>query len=374
MSELATQTPTAGWQTVELGEVLTLNYGKALPKAERNSSGRIPVYGANGIKDYADQALSDGPTLIIGRKGSAGQITRVDGLFWPLDVTYYTSHDQDRIDFDYLAYALYQLDLPSLARGVKPGINRNDVYALEVLLPPLDEQKRIVAMLDRASAALDRAGAEANHYLMNARELFDASLRQILEPVASAEPKCLLDEVAVTIVDCEHKTAPKSETGYPSVRTPNIGKGVLLLDDVNYVDESTYRAWTRRATPEAGDLIMAREAPAGNVGVIPEGKMVCLGQRTLLIKVDPHEVNSSYLAFLLLHPTLQNKLLAKSAGATVTHVNMKDIRALPIPALPGFAEQTRDAQRIRNIGKLAKVQRPQGWTSFAKSRISAKEC
>lgn len=161
------------WQEVPLGEVLTLHYGKALPKGDRNTSGDIPLYGANGIKEFSDQSLSAGPSLIIGRKGSAGKITRVEGPFWPLDVTYFTEHDDARVDFDFLEYALRMMDLPSLAKGVKPGINRNEVYGLPISLPPLEEQKRIAAMLDQAVAALDRARANAESNLADAEEVFE---------------------------------------------------------------------------------------------------------------------------------------------------------------------------------------------------------
>ena len=134
---------------------MTLHYGKALPRNQRNPNGAVPVYGANGVKDTADCFYAEGPTLVIGRKGSAGQVTRVEGQFWPLDVTYFTSHDKSRLDFDFLHYTLNRLELPKLARGVKPGINRNDVYALRIPIPPLEEQRRIVAVLDEAFEGLD---------------------------------------------------------------------------------------------------------------------------------------------------------------------------------------------------------------------------
>ena len=63
----------------------------------------------------------------------------------------------------------------------------------------------------------------------------------------------LLD-VCELIIDCEHKTAPTQITGYPSIRTPNIGRGRFILDGVNRVSEDTYRLWTKRAVPQPGDL------------------------------------------------------------------------------------------------------------------------
>jgi type I restriction enzyme S subunit len=153
----------------------------------------------------------------------------------------------------------------------------------------------------------------------------------------------LLKDVCELIVDCEHKTAPTQETGYPSIRTPNIGRGYFILDGVNRVSEETYLAWTRRATPQPGDLVMAREAPVGNVAIIPRGLTPCLGQRTLLIRPDRHRVEPAYLNFLLNGPFVQGVIHAKTNGVTVPHLNMKDVRALPLPDLPPLADQRRIA-------------------------------
>src|SRR5262245_12463014 len=100
-----------------------------------------------------------------------------------------------------------------------------------------------------------------------------------------------LSSICELIVDCAHKTAPIPAEGYPSIRTPNIGRGRLILDGVNRVSEETYRNWTRRAEPRHGDLIFAREAPVGNVAIVPPGQNVCLGQRTVLIRPDRLKVN-----------------------------------------------------------------------------------
>lgn len=156
-----------------------------------------------------------------------------------------------------------------------------------------------------------------------------------------------LDDLCEFIVDCEHKTAPLAAEGYPSIRTPNIGRGVLLLDGVNRVSQATYEAWTRRAEPQCGDLILAREAPVGNVAVVPDGLKCCLGQRTVLIRPKKDKVNSDYLCYLLLTPAMQSDLVGKSGGATVHHLNLKDIRALPIPELPEPELQSQLAARIK---------------------------
>ena len=161
-----------------------------------------------------------------------------------------------------------------------------------------------------------------------------------------------LSDICELIVDCEHKTAPTQEQGYPSIRTPNIGRGYFILNGVNRVSEETYKLWTRRATPQGGDLILAREAPVGNVAVIPEGEQYCLGQRTVLIRPKKDIIEPNYLCFLLLSPGIQGELLGKSSGATVHHLNIKDIRALGLPNLPSLKKQKQISLTIKRYDEL----------------------
>lgn len=155
-----------------------------------------------------------------------------------------------------------------------------------------------------------------------------------------------LNDVCEFIVDCLHATAPVQDQGFPLIRTPNIGKGRLVLAGVYRVSEDTYRTWTQRATPQAGDLILAREAPAGNVAVVKEGEDVCLGQRTVHLRPDKTKVDPDYLCYLLLTPSYQGRLLAAETGVTAKHVNMKDIRRLKLDALPTIEQQRHMGQVI----------------------------
>lgn len=140
----------------------------------------------------------------------------------------------------------------------------------------------------------------------------------------------ILSDICEFIVDCPHSTAPDEGAGYPLVRTPNIGKGRLILDGVHRVSEKVYIDRTQRGIPQDGDLIFAREAPAGNVALVTNGEKVCLGQRTVLIRPKQKEVNPEYLVYYLLAPQQQYELLGTANGATVAHVNLPVIRNLPI--------------------------------------------
>ena len=159
------------------------------------------------------------------------------------------------------------------------------------------------------------------------------------------------------IVDCEHKTAPLSARGYPSIRTPNVGRGRLILEGVNRVDEETFQAWTRRAVPRANDLIVAREAPVGNVAIVPADTQVCLGQRTVLVRPDPTKINPAYLCYFLLGDYAQSRFRATTSGATVGHLNMNHIRNLRMPPLPALSEQSRTASILSAYDDLMEVNR-----------------
>lgn len=151
----------------------------------------------------------------------------------------------------------------------------------------------------------------------------------------------ILDEVCELIIDTEHKTAPNVDFGIPSIRTPNVGKGRLILDkDIKFVDEPTFVEWTKRAIPQKDDLIIAREAPVGNVAIVPDIQL-CLGQRTVLARPDNKKINPIYLCYYLLSPKMQYKMLSGSGGATVAHLNMKDIRNLELEKLPSLPTQRR---------------------------------
>jgi type I restriction enzyme S subunit len=199
-------------------------------------------------------------------------------------------------------------------------------------LPPLPLQRKIAAILSAYDDLIENNTRRIEILEEMARSLYREWFVNFRSETEKVENRTLND-ICEFIVDCEHKTAPTQATGYPSIRTPNIGRGRLLLDKVNRVSEETYKAWTKRAIPQEGDLILAREAPVGNVAIISKNLKVCLGQRTVLIRPDISKVKPYYLLYLLLTDEVQHKLLSFSNGATVHHLNMKDIRNLELPEL-----------------------------------------
>jgi len=177
-----------------------------------------------------------------------------------------------------------------------------------------------------------------------------------------------LSDVALAIVDCEHKTAPTQLCGIPSIRTTNIRNGRLDLESANRVSEETYREWTARMEPRVGDLILAREAPVGEVGIVPSGTRVCLGQRTVLVRPDPDQAVPRYLLYLLLTPEMQHELKARSEGSTTPHLNVEDIRRFELPELPELPHQQRIAHILGTLDDRIELNRRMNRTLEAIAR------
>ena len=160
-----------------------------------------------------------------------------------------------------------------------------------------------------------------------------------------------LNEICEFIVDCPHSTAKDEGKGFPLIRTPNIGKGRLILEGVHRVSKEVYDKRNARAIPQDDDLILAREAPAGNVAIIKNGEKVCLGQRTVLIRPDKNKVYPDFLAYYILAPEQQYELLGSANGATVAHVNIPVIKALPV-ILPEMERQKKVAGILKTYDDL----------------------
>lgn len=149
-----------------------------------------------------------------------------------------------------------------------------------------------------------------------------------------------LDEVCVAIVDCEHRTAPIDPEGvHFAVGTPAMRGNRIDLAQARRISRETYLAWTQRLAPSPGDLLLAREAPVGPVVMIPESPPVAPGQRTVLLRTNPHHLHARFAFYLLTSPAQQSRLMQQAEGSTVPHLNVADVRLFELPALPTLEEQ-----------------------------------
>lgn len=353
-----------GWQSKRIGDLCKVIAGQSPPGRFYNPEGEgMPFY--QGKKDFGEKFIQ-APTVWTTQTTKVAQEGDIlMSVRAPVGPVNFASNELcigrglaaircgADLSHEFLYYQLVYLQREIAGRdgAVFASISKAAIEDLSIAFVPLREQQRIVGFLDEAFDGIASAKANAEKNIKAARAIFDSHLESVFTERGQGwvDTHKSLADLCELIVDCEHKTAPTQERGIPSIRTPNIGKGKLLLDGVNRVSEETYRAWTRRAEPRPGDLILAREAPAGNVAVIPDGLRVCLGQRTVLIRPRADVFEPAFLSFLLLEADTQRRLLAHSRGATVEHVNMRDIRALRVGAIPPLDEQRVLTSRLEAV-------------------------
>ena len=324
----------SGWQTKMLGDVIRLEYGKPLDPADRNPDGRYPAYGANGKKDRTDKFFRDMPSIIVGRKGSAGELTFTEDKFWPLDVTYFVEFDRKHYELQFLYYLLSTLDLPSLAKGVKPGINRNEVYALPVSIPPLPEQHRIVAILDEAFVGIATAKANAEKNLQNARALFESHLQAVFSQRGTGWEAKRLSEVSLDFGRGKSKHRPRNDPKlyggkYPFIQTGDVRNAVHRITSYSQTYNDAGLAQSK-LWPK-GTLCITIAANIAETGIL--GFDACFPDSVIGVVVDPNVTSDKFLEYLL--QSFKSQLQAKGKGSAQDNINLGTFenQLFPFPTL-----------------------------------------
>jgi type I restriction enzyme S subunit len=219
-------------------------------------------------------------------------------------------------------------------------VAKDFIEGYPIPIPPLPEQRRIVGILDEAFEGIATAKANAEKNLQNARALFESHLQSVLTQFGEKGARVRIEDACDSVMDCVNKTAPKVDgpTPFKMIRTTNVRNGLVSLDSVNYVTENVYRVWTRRQVPKPGDVILTREAPMGEVGMLLSDDNVFLGQRLVSYRANPAKLNNRFLLYALQSGDLQRQIRALASGSTVQHMRVPDSKNLQLP-LPGLREQ-----------------------------------
>lgn len=157
-----------------------------------------------------------------------------------------------------------------------------------------------------------------------------------------------LQQCALLVIDCKNKTAPYSRAGIRLIRTTNVRDGKINSIDQKYVTPETYETWSLRSKPIPGDILITREAPMGEVCIIPAEEVICLGQRMMLARLVPDTINSAFMLYSLRDPDLMKRVQDKPIGMTVQHLRVGGVETLLV-ALPPLAEQRRIVAKLDEL-------------------------
>jgi type I restriction enzyme S subunit len=341
------------WPDIQLGEVCEFLYGESL-REEKRRPGKVPVFGSNGVVGRHDHAITAGPTIIIGRKGSIGEVNWNNGPCFPIDTTYYIENTKKPCDLRWLFFTLLKLDLTRLNKSAAvPGLNREDAYEQLIPFPELSEQQRITARLER----VERLQHTRRYALELSATILPAAFRELFgSPTTAAErfPSAELGEVT-DFIDYRGIAPNKTAAGVRLVTARNIKRGYFEIEPQEFIPAEEYASWMTRGMPRPGDVLFTTEGHTlGSAAKLPSFNRVALAQR--LIALQPKgQITSDYLLHVILHPSFQDRVVKHSTGSAARGISSKNLADLPIP-LPPLSLQQNFSDLVRRVEHLRSLQ------------------
>jgi type I restriction enzyme S subunit len=280
------------WPVISLGDIAHAKYGKAKPK----SQGSIPVIGSGGVYGYSETPLVDFPTIIVGRKGTAGQVWLAEQPSWPSDTTFYLEWRAE-VDIGFV-FNYLRLNKPSgeHAKTTLPSLQKHDLDQMKLPLPPLPEQRAIAHVLSTIQRAI-----EATDRVIAATQKLKRSLMHHLftygpVPVGEAGNVPLMDteiglvpenwkvtEIRRVVKDTQYGLSLRGIPAgqYAILRMNNLADGHVDTSELQYVDLS--EGSSKKFKLNKGDILFNRTNSHELVG------------KTAIFDVDGDFVFASYL-------------------------------------------------------------------------------
>ena len=339
------------WRKVTVGAFAPFAYGKGLPEHQRDSSGHVPVFGSNGVVGFHGEALTSGPTVVIGRKGTVGAVHYSPKPCWPIDTTFYVV-DPDPCVLRFKYYLLRALGLEHMnADSAVPGLNRDAAHSREVLVPPLPEQRAIAHILGTLDDKIELNRRMSETLEAMARALFKAWFVDF-EPVrAKMEgrwqrgqslpglPAHLYDLFPARLVDSELGEVPEGwrvvrlgdlisfEKGRkPPVSYPSPCKGclpVVLIENFNGI-VSSYALPKGMTIAQEKDVLMVMDGASS--GRVETGHYGIVGSTLAKITLREGSGMGTYFLYYtlkLLEPEIREHL----TGTSIPHADKNWISA-----------------------------------------------
>lgn len=312
--------------------------------------------------DYCDAYAT--PVLTAGKSFILGKTNETDGIFDQLpviifdDFTTATQFVNFRFkvkssamkilhintDLVIPKYIFYRLQIIQFDHSTHKRYWIQSYSKIKVLIPPLDEQFRIVARIEELFSELDKAVDT----LKTTKEQLEVYRQAVLVDAfrgATNSTHLKIGYVCAKIVDCPHSTPKWEKNGKLCLRTTNFKRGYLNLQSPNYVSEETFNDRNRRIIPQPGDVLYSREGSVlGIACTIPSNVYPCLGQRMMLLR-SGEKLNNRYLMHYLNSPMVTNHVIATKGGTGSPHINVGDIKEFQIP-IPSLEEQSNIVRQI----------------------------
>ncbi|MFN6933544.1 MAG: restriction endonuclease subunit S [Tsuneonella sp.] len=364
------------WPKVQLGDVLEVQNGFAFSSKKFSEKGGVPLVRIRDLKDNGASAvgfLGDYEAAYVVNDGDL--LIGMDGEFrcyeWRGGPALLNQRVCRLVNFDsqlhprFLFYGinkhLKEIEDETSFTTVK-HLSSKTIKAIEFPLPPLEAQKRIVAVLDQAFAALDRARALAEANLADAEELFDGWLTSVFHDHPAEWATRKLRDLChqITVGHVGPMANRYSSTGTPFLRSQNVRPFRIDLADVKFIDDA-FRSELNKSELRPGDVAIVRTGYPGTAAVIPDD-LPLANCADLVIARPKEELHPEFLA-MFLNSSFGKKMVAeKSVGAAQKHFNVGAAKEVD------FAYPTLEKQRAI----VSQMKAMRGYSSPLHNRCQAK--
>ena len=341
-----------GWQSVTLGRILRKSEEWIDLEPDREykevtvklwGKGAVLRGTRSGAEIAADRRLAvrEGQLLlsrIDARNGALGVVpSSLDGAVVSNDFPAFNV-DRSLALPEFLGWIIKTGRFVELCKAASEGttnrvrLQEAKFLEMDVPLPPLDEQRRIVARIEELAAKIEEAQELRMAASAEIQAIWSSTLRWTFSTLGGDYQT--LESICEDIIDNLHSTPAYDGTDYPCIRSQDVGWGRMDFANALRVSEAEFDERIRRGEPRYGDIVFVREGDIGRCAVVDGSQRFCLGQRVMMLRpgayVDPH-----FLMYQLMSPqVLQNQILTMKAGTTSHHVNIKHLRVVPVLAPP----------------------------------------
>lgn len=265
--------------------------------------------------------------------------------------------DKSRVDSKFLYYWLKSKTsfLQNLGNGATfKEISKAVVERIEIPLPPLDEQRRIATILDKADALYRKRKRALDLVNDLTQSIFFEMFFSGSNRPSNNETRALGD-VCEIIRDGVHKTPTYVDSGIPFVTVKNIVSGSLDLTRTKFVSLDEHRSMTKRVCPEPGDILVSKDGTIGIPCLVPEGPPFSIFVSVALLRLKRSIVEPIFLAEQIKTDAVQRQIRENSKGIAIRHLHLSDFARLKI-IVPPLTEQRSFSTKALSIGKARQAQ------------------
>ncbi|MDO5758789.1 MAG: restriction endonuclease subunit S [Rhodobacterales bacterium] len=359
---IAVGTQRSGWKTIPLGDLCKMYQPKTIGKKDMSPDGAYPVFGANGIIGRYHEFNHEKPQLVVGCRGACGSVHITEPFSWITGNTMVIQPKSSNIDLRFLEYFFRgAADIEGATTGAaQPQITQTSLKPIAVPLPLMDEQKRIVAVLDQAFAALDRARAHAEANLADAGELFENSLTAALESSGTdLELGRFDDPNLISIVDGDRgRNYPKKSDFQPEghclfLNTKNVRPNGFEFSEMMFISKEKDAA-LGKGKLQKRDVILTTRGTVGNVGFFGDNipfECMRINSGMLILRPNEKRLRSEYLFTLLRSKAFKSQIYHHVSGAAQPQLPIRSLKQFTLP-MPESTEQ-----QMKVVSALLKVER-----------------